>query len=128
MAIKILSAQWEELQHENVKLRDKARKRFYKELGIKPASRVSEIGLAPGSRNSNMQSLIAKAKSGREGDGDLRAINTLAAQSLASYTPGFRHMGGLSLAYDFASQHPKALREFFLSDDLTTFEIAKVKD
>lgn len=50
MAIKMLSPEWEALQKENVKLRDSNRKRFFSELGIKPAKSIAVIDLPASDR------------------------------------------------------------------------------
>lgn len=127
MAIKTLSGQWTTLQHKNRALRDKTRKRFYSELGITPAKKVSEIDIPPAGRNANIQSLVEKTINGREGDGDMKAVATLAGTIVGQLSPGFMSLGGLSEAFDFFSHHPEQMRKFFLSDDLHSFEVSKME-
>ncbi|MGH0003854.1 hypothetical protein ACQU0X_27590 [Pseudovibrio ascidiaceicola] len=122
MAIKMLSPEWEALQKENVKLRDSNRKRFFSELGIKPAKEMSEIDMGASARLGKMQSLIKTTLAGKENDGELQNITQLASSILGEFTPGFMTHGGPSLAFNIADMHPRVLRNFFITEHLTAYE------
>ena len=127
MGIKLLSGAWIALQKENVALRDKTRKRFWSEIGVTPAKKVSDIELAPGARMAKAAELHGITKNGKEGDGDLKAVTSLSLVILSQFQPGMK-AGFLNESFDFLSNHPEALRKsHFTSEEMTSYEVTKKK-
>jgi len=126
MATKFLTGAWESQETENQEQRDARRAAFWAELGLTPAKDSSEIHLAPGTRLSTLETLVAKTIAGRESNAQLKASAALVGALAAEHGLGSLSLDAPSLAFSWMTLHPIALKAFFLQWHVTAFEHSKM--
>jgi hypothetical protein len=123
--IKLQTAEWLAAEQENKAIRDRLRKQFWSEIGVTPAKNTTDIDIPEASRLGFMQSLVEKTINGKESDREMKRITTLAVGEVASLAIGTFGHGGLRAAPDMARLAPKQLRNFFRTQEKTSYEWAE---
>ncbi|PTV95006.1 hypothetical protein C8J27_106276 [Rhodobacter aestuarii] len=121
--LKLLSGEWYAAEAENVAIRDRLRATFWRECGIKPARKTSEVDIAPTARLELMAQLVKVTLLGKEEDEELQRITQLAGTSVAGLALGTFSSPSLGLAPEHSDLAPKIMRAFFTPGDRTTFEL-----
>ena len=120
---KLLSGEWYAAEAENVVIRDGLRAAFWRECGITPARKTSEVDIAPSARLGLLGQLVDQTLSGKEEDAELRRITQLAGASVAGLGLGAVAPPSLGLAPEHSGLAPEMMRAFFTPADRTTFEL-----
>jgi hypothetical protein len=123
--MKLLTGEWVAAEQENKALRDRLRKQFWSDVGIKPAKNTSEVDIAPAARLALLKSLVDITLGGKEGDKEMKAVTALAGAEAAKLAVGSFAHGGKSLAPDMNLMAPTKMRLFFLIPDVTSYERAR---
>ena len=124
MGIKLTSGAWMSANNENVEQRNTARDAFFDRVGVRRASSIRQVYIAPAARVPRALALLEQAASPRmEGDG-LGEIAQQSALVLAGLGLGVPVVGQAyeSRPLSISALSPEVLTAFFDVDFLATLE------